>query len=308
MKKTIFVFASFVLAGTLPMLAQERTEIAINDTRVGPENLTSSQDGTVFFGSMSKGTIYRALPGAAQAEAWILAEANGLASVAGVLAHDKSNTLWVCANAPFGRGGAAATVLPALRSFDLKTGVAKGIYPLPGGGLGNDVAIAVDGTAYTTDTTGGRVLRLRPGAEALEVWVAAPELRGVDGISLLEDGLVYVNNVFNSKLLRIAVKTDGTAGPIVELETSLPFSRPDGLRTSGPKTLLQVEGSGRLTEITVENGRGQVRVIKEGLNRAMGVTQIGDNALVLIDQSKAVLVPLAAPDAPAPTTPAEMRA
>ena len=76
--------------------AQNRTEVTINDTGVMPENLTSSQDGTVYFGSTAKGTIYRAAPGAAQAEPWILASATGLTNVLGVLADDKTNTLWVC--------------------------------------------------------------------------------------------------------------------------------------------------------------------------------------------------------------------
>ena len=75
--------------------AQNRTEVTINDTGVMPENLTSSQDGTVYFGSTAKGTIYRAAPGAAQAEPWILASATGLTNVLGVLADDKTNTLWV---------------------------------------------------------------------------------------------------------------------------------------------------------------------------------------------------------------------
>ena len=39
--------------------AQTRTEITINDTGVQAENLTSSQDGAVYFGSTAKGTIYR---------------------------------------------------------------------------------------------------------------------------------------------------------------------------------------------------------------------------------------------------------
>ena len=56
--------------------AQGRTEVTINDTGVQAENLTSSQDGTVYFGSMAKGTIYRAAPGAAQAEPWIQASAD----------------------------------------------------------------------------------------------------------------------------------------------------------------------------------------------------------------------------------------
>src|SRR5688572_23014197 len=58
--------------------AQGRTEVTINDTGVQAENLTSSQDGAVYFGSTAKGTIYRAAPGASQAEPWILASAAGL--------------------------------------------------------------------------------------------------------------------------------------------------------------------------------------------------------------------------------------
>ena len=85
--------------------AQTRTEITINDTGVQAENLTSSQDGSVYFGSTAKGTVYRAAPGAAQAEPWILASATGLTNVLGVLADDKTNTLWVCQNNTGGRGG-----------------------------------------------------------------------------------------------------------------------------------------------------------------------------------------------------------
>jgi len=102
--------------------AQSRTEITIKDTAVSPENLTSSRDGTVYFGSMTKGTIYRAAPGAVQAEPWILASATGLTRVLGVLADDKTNTLWVCQNATGGRDGAPAAGQTALRSFDLKSG------------------------------------------------------------------------------------------------------------------------------------------------------------------------------------------
>ena len=86
--------------------AQSRTQVTLSDSGVSPENLTSSKDGTVYFGSMTKGTIYRAAPGAAQAEPWILASATGLTRVLGVLADDKSNTLWVCQNATGGQGGA----------------------------------------------------------------------------------------------------------------------------------------------------------------------------------------------------------
>ncbi len=139
--------------------------MTINDTGVQAENLTSSQDGTVYFGSTAKGTIYRAAPGAAQAEPWIQASAAGLTNVLGVLADDKTNTLWVCQNNTGGRGGAPVVGQTALRSFDLKSGAAKGTYPFPtNGGVCNDMAIASDGTVYTTESFGNRVHRLRPGA------------------------------------------------------------------------------------------------------------------------------------------------
>src|SRR4051812_50219084 len=44
------------------------------------------------------------------------------------------------------------------------------------------------------------------------------------------------------------------------------------------------EGRGRLTEITIDGDRGEVRVIKEGLANAAGVTQIGETALVLVER------------------------
>ena len=284
--------SAYPFLGRSQTTAQARAEVTINDTNVSPENLTSTKDGTVFFGSTAKGTIYRALPSVSQAEEWIKGDVAGLTNVLGVLADEKSNTLWVCTNLPgFGRDPAAKGQT-ALRAFDLKTGTAKGTYPTPGGGAFNDVAVAADGAVYVSDTFDARILRLKPGAKALDVWLSDPQLRGVDGLTFLADGALYVNNFFNGKLSRITVKADSTAGPIVDIQTSVPFSQPDGLRTSGAKTMLQVEGQGRLTEITINGEKADVKVIKEGLTRAAGVTQIGSTAYVLVERLKAVAVAL----------------
>jgi streptogramin lyase len=273
------------------------TGITINDTNVSPESVTSSQDGTVFFGSTTKGTIYRALPGAPQAEAWIDGSKVGLNNVLGVLVDEKSNTLWACDNPRRAGGGAPAVGQTALRSFNLKTGEAIGKFPFPGGGLANDIAVAADGSAYTSDTTGGRVLKLKPGATALEVWAADPQLRGVDGLSFLADGSLYVNNFNTGTLIRIPVNADGSAGAITPITTSLKFTRPDGMRTSGTNTLLQIEGQGRLTEITIEGDTGNVRVIKAGLPTASGVTQLGKTAVVLVERKRGIVVPMFDPAA-----------
>jgi streptogramin lyase len=272
--------------------AQTRTEVTINDTGVQAENLTSSQDGAVYFGSTAKGTIYRAAPGASAAEPWIQASTSGLTNVLGVLADDRTNTLWVCQNSTGGRGGAPVTGQTALRSFDLKSGAAKGTYPFPtNGGVCNDMAIAADGTVYATESFGNRLHRLRPGATALEVWASDAQLAAVDGIALLADGSVYVNTFLSGRLFRIPVNADGSAGALVPIETSMPLNRPDGLRAVGPRTLLQAEGQGRVTELTINGNRAEVRVVQEGLTAASGVTVVGDSALVLVERAEAVVVP-----------------
>lgn len=296
MHRASLALAAAVLAtsaAATSALAQSRAEITVADSGVTPENLTASRDGTVYFGSTSRGTIYRAAPGASRAEAWILASAADLTNVLGVLAHDASNTLWVCQNTTGGRGGTPVSGQAALRAFDLATGAAKGRHALPpNAGVCNDIAVAADGTVYVTESFRGRVHRLRPGASALELWFEdAQTLNGVDGIALLADGTLYVNDFFSGRFYRIPIDASGNAGALVPIETSVPFTRPDGLRTVGPRTMLQAEGQGRLTEITIVGDRAEVRVLQEGLAGATGVTLVGETAFVLVGRSKAVAVP-----------------
>jgi hypothetical protein len=145
----------------------------------------------------------------------------------------KTDTLWVCQNHTDGRNEALVVGTTALRSFDLKSGAARGTHPFPpNSGICNDIAIAADGSAYVSESFGGRIHRLKPGASQLEVWASDQQLAVIDGLSFLADGSLYANNFATGKLFRIPVNADGSAGAVQPIETSIPLVRPDGLRTA----------------------------------------------------------------------------
>lgn len=259
--------------------------IEIKDTGgIFPESVTSNARGDLFVGSSGKGTIYRARRGERRATAWISPDASGMAAVLGVLAVDRTNTLYACSIA-----GAAppekAAALSQLRAFDLKTGAAKAAYPMPGGGaaLCNDIAGAGDGTAYVSETRGGQVLRLKPGATALEVWVKDPSLAGVDGIAMGADGAVVVNTVSTGRMFRIPVGADGAAGAIVELKPSAKLEGPDGLRSLGGDRFLQAEGrGGRVSEVVLVGDKALVLPLKTGVPGVTAMTMAGGQVWYII--------------------------
>jgi sugar lactone lactonase YvrE len=273
---------ALALAATLvcTLQAQDRSTITFADGRIFPESLTSSKDGAIYFGSLGTDSVYRAASKSSVAQVWIKPKTAGLMTVLGVLADDRAGVLWVCASATGGRNGAPVVGETALKAFVLKDASLKASYPFPNGGLCNDIAVAKNGTVYATDTVQGRVLRLKKGASALDVWASDPmQLATADGIALLADGAVYVNSVGQGTLMRIAVKADGSADTIAKLEPSRPLMGPDGMRSVGNKTLLLVEG-GRLDEVTIDGTKATVKVLKEGMNGPTAVTLVGDRAYV----------------------------
>jgi streptogramin lyase len=240
--------------------------ILIDDKGVFPESLTATASGDLIISSSAKGGVYRAAAGAAKAELWIDPKTSGMIGVFGVLADDASHTLYAC-SLPFGAPPDKADALSALRAFDLDSGAAKGDYPLPGGAkaLCNDIAVGKDGTAYVSETRGGRVLRLKPGGAQLSEWLLDARLAGIDGIAVGGDGAVYVNTVTTGRMFRIPVAADGAAGAMVELQPSVPLGAPDGLRAIGGARFLQAENAvGRVSEVTVSGDKAIVTPLKTG--------------------------------------------
>ena len=55
--------------------------------------------------------------------------------------------------------------------------------------------------------------------------------------------------------------------------------------------MIQAEGQGRVTELTVNGDSVHVRVLQEGLTGATGVALVGDTVWALVNRAKAVAVP-----------------
>jgi sugar lactone lactonase YvrE len=274
------VIPAFTLAMVCGLQAADRAEITFADARIFPESLTSTKNGDLYFGSLGQDAVYRATSKATQATTWIKPKSNGLTTVLGVMADEKAGVLWVCTSASGGRNGAPYVGETALKAFNLKDASFKASYAFPGNGLCNDIAVAKDGTVYAADTIQARVLRLKKGANALDVWATdAMLLAGADGLALLADGNLYVNSVTQSTLLRIDVNKDGSAGKITKLTPSRPLMGPDGMRSVGNKTLLLVEG-GRLDEVTIDGDKAEIKVLKEGMPGITAVTLTGGTAYV----------------------------
>lgn len=257
-------------------------DIPIDDRDVYPESISSSRDGTLYVGSL-KGIVYRAKRGEAKASAWIRPDAaNGLLSVYGVLAHEPSRTLWLC-SVPNAFLPPVADAVTSLVALDLSTGAPKGRYVFPGvRSVCNDMTVGADGSVYATDTSGGRLLRLRKGATQLEVFAEDAALKGADGIAFDATGRLYVNIVTTGGLLRVEQDKAGKLSAIVSIKVDAVLGGPDGMRLVDGSRFLLAEGTtGRIDELVVDGDVARVRVLREGLNSSPGVTAVGGMAYAI---------------------------
>jgi hypothetical protein len=291
-------------AGTLAHAATPVTpaaEIRIPGTGIFPESLTSGRDGTVYIGSVGKGLVYRARPGADTVEPFIAPGSGGIRQVFGVYADDGHNTLWVCSNQIGGAPGGPPPPPSALHSFNLKTGAPTGRYEFPGGGMCNDIVTSADGTAYATDTPNMQVLRLAKGGKQLEVWAGGgafgPPGGVLDGITIV-GGRVIVNTLVTSKLFAIDVAKDGKAGEVAQLKLTHPITRPDGMRVYGKDALLSTDGTGKVVKVTIFGNVGTLTTVKDGFDGIVGVTPVGKVAYALEGQLGALMRGPNGPPAP----------
>lgn len=272
--------------------ATPKGRISIPGERVIPESITSTSDGMIFIGSLGARTIFRAKASDATAESWIQPQLEPSQGIYGVFADERSKTLYACAS---GFGAASASAPAELLAFDLKTGKAKGRYPLPTpGGLCNDIATAADGTAYVTDTRNMEVLRLQRRGKSLEKWLGdgafGPKGGVLDGISVLGNR-VLVNTLASNKVFGVPIERDGRAGTAVEVKLDRAIAAPDGMRSLGSNSLLLVESGagGRVTRVDLSGDTGKLTTLQEGFpGGPVSATVVGSDMYVVEAQFAAM--------------------
>jgi sugar lactone lactonase YvrE len=274
-KLTAPLAMALVLIASLTSAGAPR-DIAFDDTRVFPESLGASRDGTIYVGSW-KGIVYRAHPGEALATPWIKPSSeNGLLTILGVLPDDRAGWVWVCSvPAPAREPPAPGT--SALMAFDMKTGEQRLNLLLPApASVCNDITLAKDGTAYISDTPNGRIFRVRPQTKSLELFVQDAQLTGIDGIVFSGDDTLYANSVTTNRLWRIAIERSGHVGAITQLTPSQPLNGADGFRLiHGNAFLLEENAAGRLDEVHISGDRATITVIKDGLDTPTSAIALG---------------------------------
>ena len=257
-------------SGLVAAAPSSERKIQVGQGDVFPESITSTRDGTVFTSSVGEGRVFRAAPGADKATAWT-AKQPGPQSILGVYADEKSGTLWACySDMALSKGDVGQPAV--LRALDLSSGRVQRIYPLPSGSFCNDIVTTEDGTAYVTDTHGGRIFRLAPGGLPT-TWFTDSRLKGVDGIAMEGAGTLYLTNVQQNQLLRLAIGPDGRPGELVTLSLSDKVEAPDGLRRSSDGRFFLAENkAGRVDQVRFDGDNARITVIRRGLQGPTATT------------------------------------
>ena len=284
----IVCLAALAIAFSSPhvALADNPKQTELPGDRAYPESVTAAADGTLYVSSFASGGVFRIKPGAAQAETWIAPGAFDTRSTFGVLADDKRGLLWVCSNDLSALGVPGPGSVPGSRivGFDLASGEGKISLPFEGtGNICNDMAMGADGSLFVTNSAKPQILRWKPGAKQLEVFVESTNFNqptekgsaGLDGIAFGTDGNLYLNTYSNGEFFRVDVK-DGAAGNVTKLTTSRALKLPDGLRPAGARAFIMAEGAGTLDRVTINGDNVEIETFKEGLAGPTSVALVGD--------------------------------
>src|SRR5690606_8054307 len=142
-----------------------------------------------------------------------------------------------------------------------------------------------DGSVFATDTPNGRIFRLAPGDDALELYGEDAALVGIDGIAFADDGTLYVNNVRTNEILRVEQNRRGGMMGLTKRTVSHELGGPAGFRHIDGHGFLQAEGPlGRVSIVTIDGDTATLEILTDELTSTPGATPVGDTAYVIESQ------------------------
>jgi sugar lactone lactonase YvrE len=166
-------------------------------------------------------------------------------SVFGIAADPKGRTLWALSSAtdqtkditPEAKGATA------LLRIDLDTGRILARHATPADGtkrqLG-DLTLAADGTVYASNSLGGEIWRLKPGAKDLDLLVRSEEIGSAQGLATSPDGKALLVADYPSGLHRIDLATAEVTP--VTLPADLSLIGADGVLRDGRALIVVQNG------------------------------------------------------------------
>jgi len=176
---------------------------------------------------------------------------DGLFSAVGVVADPARRALWVSSEAGrfmvgFREGDEGGSFL---LEYGLDDGALRRRIPPPVvGGSVSDLALGTEGTVYAADPAAGRVYRLPPGSDRLEVLVDEGTIVSAQGLAASPDG----------RLLFVADYVQGIARIDLESRDVTFLSAPEDLLVSGIDGLLLAGDS----LVGIQNGLRPHRVVR----------------------------------------------
>jgi hypothetical protein len=240
--------------------AVRATEVTL-DGNFYPEGIASSNDGTLYIGSVALNTVVRVPANSTTPEPFVPAGV-AAAGVMGMEVDDALGLLWLCDSDPrdMPRTGAVVGV-----SLDDGSEVVRHVLAAPDAGslFCNDVAIDdVNGDVWATESIAGIIYRIDAAdvmtPDSAEIWMrgglAAPPAGGFGPNGLVVAGnTLFVANAGNGALFAV----DKTSDDPVADARAITLSEGDrtGVSLCGPDGLLGILGPTDGTDlIVVENG------------------------------------------------------
>jgi hypothetical protein len=175
--------------------------------------------------------------------------------------------------------------------------------PMPDEGYCNDIALGRDGFVYVTDTFHPRILRWRPDAGALEIWLDSPHLESegrfqLNGIARLESAFFVSPVVAADYIFRIDTGPEGRPTAVSRVRAPRILRNTDAIRALPDGRLLLFESNafgegpwgGRISVARVEGDAiTELKEVRAGLNDPSSGIIVGD-AVYFVESKYSLLL------------------